>query len=292
MAKYLYSLVRCVPEPRTGEFVNIGAVAGDPESGDWTVRQVENLQRARRLADVNTIDAALYFINRIGSQVDAQERLQDDGEVADELTEAWLNKLHGDLNNVVQISRPLPVIASDAEAALDVVFANLLIDPARQPRGYIGKAGVVSRIRSAYAHGNIDPRLVHSRVEVMVGDRIHTGLDFALANGHAIQVTQAWSFQRASTAELSVDVKAWGYALNRLRSGDESRLIYGNGEIAQISADVPLDVVIAPPQTRQQREVYEEAEEIFRDLDARVLDIERVRDVAVQAEELLGTSAL
>ena len=39
MGRYVYSLVRCVPDPRTGEFVNVGAIAGDPFTGDWSVRQ-------------------------------------------------------------------------------------------------------------------------------------------------------------------------------------------------------------------------------------------------------------
>ena len=48
--RYVFSLVRCVPNPRTGEFVNVGAIAGDPESEDWSVRQVGQWITAVRAA--------------------------------------------------------------------------------------------------------------------------------------------------------------------------------------------------------------------------------------------------
>jgi hypothetical protein len=87
---------------------------------------------------------------------------------------------------------------------------------------------------------------------------------------------------------LSVDVKAWGYALGRLRSADEARVLYGATGVATVSPDVPLDVVVAPAQSKDQRDVFEEAQEIFRNLDARVLEVDNVAEVATRAEALLG----
>ena len=33
--RFVYSLVRFVPDPARGEFVNVGAIAGSEESSDW-----------------------------------------------------------------------------------------------------------------------------------------------------------------------------------------------------------------------------------------------------------------
>ena len=50
MSRYLYSIIRCLPDPQTGEFVNVGVIAGDPATGDWAVRRLSNIERIRRFA--------------------------------------------------------------------------------------------------------------------------------------------------------------------------------------------------------------------------------------------------
>jgi len=37
---YHYSMLRFVPDPARAEFVNLGAIVGDEESGDWDVRRL------------------------------------------------------------------------------------------------------------------------------------------------------------------------------------------------------------------------------------------------------------
>jgi hypothetical protein len=44
--RYVYSVVRYVPNPASGEFVNIGVIAGSDETGDWSLRQAGNQRRA------------------------------------------------------------------------------------------------------------------------------------------------------------------------------------------------------------------------------------------------------
>ncbi len=44
--RYVYSLVRFVPDPARGEFVNVGAIAGSEDGAEWQIRQVENTVRA------------------------------------------------------------------------------------------------------------------------------------------------------------------------------------------------------------------------------------------------------
>ena len=46
--KYIYSVLRFVPNPASGEFVNIGAIVGSDENGEWELRTVENAKRARQ----------------------------------------------------------------------------------------------------------------------------------------------------------------------------------------------------------------------------------------------------
>jgi len=53
----VYSLIRYVPDPARGEFVNVGAIAGSEDAGDWQVRQLQNPARARALGGRLTLDA-------------------------------------------------------------------------------------------------------------------------------------------------------------------------------------------------------------------------------------------
>jgi hypothetical protein len=131
VSKYLYSIVRCLPDPRTGEFANVGAIAGDPQTGDWAVRRVSNTERIKRFAPSAAIDVTDRFIVGITSEIaEAREAL----EMSDSLPfdEHWLHRLHHDHRNIVQLSPPAPIVASHAEAALDIIFKHMIIDPATQ----------------------------------------------------------------------------------------------------------------------------------------------------------------
>jgi hypothetical protein len=265
----------------------MAAIAGRPEIGDWSIRQVSNESRVRRLAGASEIGAVHDFLARVGLEIDNQ----DFNDTADTpLTEAWLNQLHHDHRNIVQMSSPAPIVADDAEGALDVVFGRLIIDPVSQTRRFITKHRVLAELRDAYRRADVDTSLVRSRVEVFVGQHIHIPVDFAVANGVAVQLTQGWSFQKAGIDEVSTEVKAWGYALHRLRDGDDARVLADDTRVSQIGRDVDIQVVVAPPLTRQQRDVFEEAEQVFGELNVTVNDLDSVDDVGRRAAALVGNA--
>ena len=56
---YFFSMLRFVPDPARGEFVNIGAIAGDEETQDWELRLISNLKRARSIDHVAFLPHAL-----------------------------------------------------------------------------------------------------------------------------------------------------------------------------------------------------------------------------------------
>lgn len=134
MNRYVFSLVRCVPDPRTGEYVNVGAIAGDPLTGDWSIRQVSNESRVRRLAGLLQIDAVHRFMTEVGLQIDDMRTGMEERDDVAPLDESWLQQLHYDHRNVVQLSPPTPMAADSAEQALDLLFAGQVIDPLTEAR--------------------------------------------------------------------------------------------------------------------------------------------------------------
>ncbi|GII03514.1 DUF3037 domain-containing protein [Planobispora takensis] len=287
MSRYVYAIVRCLPEPRTGEFMNVGAIAGDPVTGDWSVRQLSAFDRVRRFAGTSAMQVATNFLLRVDAEIDRNRSDLEEG--GDPLTEAWLRQMHHDHRNIVQLSPPAPILAESAEQALDLIFSQLIIDPVaeRQPRP-VGKHLLVSRLREAYRSAAIADYLVRPRAEVLVGERVRSIVDFAIANGTAVQLTQAWSFRRAQIDNLSTEVKAWGYALERLRSGESARVIDANDQISEISEGVDLQVVVVPPETAEQRNAFEEAQQVFSNLRADVHSLEDVQTVADRAVDLVS----
>jgi hypothetical protein len=102
-----------------------------------------------------------------------------------------------------------------------------------------------------------------------------------------VQLTQAWSFQKAGIDDLATQVKAWGYTVRLLRDGNEARIVDANENVSNVASDVDVAVVIASPTNNQQRAVYEEAQQVFGGVNAVVHDLSRVDEVSSRAAELL-----
>jgi hypothetical protein len=256
MGKYQYSLVRCVPEPRTGEFINIGAIAGSSEEGDWATREIENLKRAAKLCGGAELSAVLEFIANAARQISEAE------DTFFPMPDNWLEEMASERRNVVQLSEPRLAVGQSAEEVLDLVCARQLIDPATSRQAFVSKSKLLARIRSQLKT-RMESAQVLERPILTVGDsHITAQLDYAFGTNQAVQLTQAWSFQKETVEDVATDVKAWGYALERLRNGGISRL-HGGDRLLIISGEVPIGVIVAPPTTHRQHEVFEEAREVF-----------------------------
>ena len=94
--RYTYSVIRFVPDPVRGEFVNVGVLAGSDESSEWELRTVENLKRARAVDDKGLLGLVWSFVNDIGRKADRYaEAVQTSffDETDDGLSEEWLHVL-------------------------------------------------------------------------------------------------------------------------------------------------------------------------------------------------------
>lgn len=284
---YLYSLVRCMPNPRTGEFVNVAAIAGSPATGDWSMRQVGDESRVRRLAGVSALEAVHSFLARIGLQIDENFRLMEEaGESG--LDEAWLQRLYRDHQDVVQLTCPTPILAEDAERALEILFDRVVIDPESEHRDRsITRHRVLAELREAYQRADIARDQVHPRVRVCVGGHVHTTVDFAVVGDRVVQLAQGWSFQCADLSDLSVQVKAWGYVMDEIRRGGKARVVDAEDRSTPIDRDVDVEIAFAQPRTYEQSEAFEEASEIFSHLRGHVRELNDVDTVAQRAADLL-----
>jgi hypothetical protein len=285
--KYVYSVIRFVPDPSRGEFINVGAIAGSEESSEWEIRQIENPVRARGLDDHGTLDAVWSFIDRVGHEIDDFEHATTTLLGPNrELSEEWLEELHRRHRNIVQLSPPVPVIAESASEALERVFNLMVEDPARLTFPFIKKHRALAAVRTAFRSHDIEKGLNYfERVIVEVAQH-RERLDFAVANGRALQLTQTWSFQVPNQDALSEQVKAWGWTMRRIRE-DGGALRTMEHERFEIERNIDVEVVYVPPSEEQPSRALEDAFAVFRKVDAIPVTFEQAEQVAERAEKLL-----
>ena len=118
---YHFSLVRFVPDTARGEFVNIGAVAGDHATGDWDIRFVRNLSRAAAIDDKGALALALTFAAQLQADV-AAEQIAGEASEVNAISLDRLRQLSEEMQNVVQVTPPVPVVAESTGEALDLLF--------------------------------------------------------------------------------------------------------------------------------------------------------------------------
>jgi hypothetical protein len=290
--KHLYSLIRYVPDPIRGEFVNVGAIAGSDESSEWEVRQVENPARARQFDERGTLSAVWAFIDRLGRQVDAHEEAIERPRLNEEmlLSEDWLRELHRGYRNIIQLSDPMPISAESTTLALDQVFQQLIVDnPARQRGGDGSKHSALAAVRRAYRDSGVKKdQNLFERVLIEAGSN-HERLDFAVANGRVVQLTQTWSFRVADQESLAESVRAWGWMMNAIKNGGGT-VSAGNRQVP-VPGDVDVAVVVVPPETGREAPALKEAEAVFSDVAATVSWLDGAEVVAKRAASLLHPTA-
>ncbi len=291
MARYIYSVLRFVPNVASGEFVNIGAVAGCDVLSDWAVRTVSSHTRAKKLDDRHLLAKVFEHIGTIEDLCGSSDGTDtDDGDAAVILmNETMLQKVRSDWQNMVQLSEPTPIVADSADGALDAVFAQQIIDPGRKGRPYRTRKQAVAAVWDAYEAANLVGILRSPSVRP---PRHPVNFDFAVANGKALQLVQTWSFEIPSASDLARDVRSWGWGVQELKDkGAMMTTEEESGKKVLVPANVDIQVVYIPPMTGGPGErAWEEAQAVFEEISLKPVDLSNVKNVADKAKSLLAAT--
>jgi hypothetical protein len=285
--RYLYSVVRFVPDPARGEFVNVGAIAGSEDSSEWLLRQVENPVRARAVDDRKALEAVWAFLDRVGREMDEYEKAQESlFEPPVELSEEWLRRLYAEHRNVVQLSPPTPMVASTADEALDRVFEQMVLDPALRRHPFQKKHAALAAVRAAYRK-HLVRKGVNLRERVALETAHHRErFDFAVTNGRALQLTHTWSFQVPDQDQLAAQVKAWGWTVRDVQQGGGTVRL-ADGSQFEVHPDVDVEVVYVPPAPGQDAPAMRDALGVFEALKVAHTALEDADLVGARAHDLL-----
>jgi hypothetical protein len=290
--RYVYSVVRFVPDPARGEFVNIAAVVGSDDTGEWDIQQVSNLRRAKAIDDHGTLPAVTSVIEEITGRIDVFLEATEVGEgvlPGSEPTEAWLATLHDSFQNIVQVTPPTPLICDSSEEAMTMVFDELLVDPERRHLPYVRRNTASKQLRVAYVATKRlrRDRDFFERVTLRSGQHVEL-LDFAVANGSVLQLAQAWSFQVPDQAEVARRVRAWGYTMRHLK--DSGGRVQLEGRPLNVNRGVDLEVIYVPPSKVFGSDAFDDASAVFKEIGAQANPIDRADAVAARAVDLIEAS--
>jgi hypothetical protein len=196
-APYLFSLLRFVPDPMRGEFVNLGAIIGNEDTEEWHVQLIDNRKRARKIDSNDSLGMVLARINSIERQIDEYlESIDDLVTPPTEINRSWLDGLHTDHQNQLQVSSPQPIFVQSAADAVRVIEEEFLVDPetTSSSQDRIGKSTGKARLRDALREGGLKKNEdFFERPKIKAGS-YDWNFDFIVANGRAVQASQVWSF--------------------------------------------------------------------------------------------------
>lgn len=284
---FKFSLIRFVPDPARGEFVNIGAVAGSDEAAEWELRLVSNLSRAKALDDRGVLATAFAYAAGLEDHIAALDMLPETGG-PEPISSSMLLRRAIEMQNIIQLSQPAPVAADSAEAALDLVFDQLVLDVTRKSFRFEKKHRAQGAARKAYREHAVPAGAVRERAHVRSGAFDGT-FDFAVHNGRTIQLVQCWSFQLPNQADLAEQVKAWSWVVHELRR-DGGELATKDGEF-EVPPGLDIYAIAIPPATGSESPAYEEARAAFDENGVIELAPEDADRVGAEAADALAAAA-
>ncbi len=123
--RFVYSVIRFVPDNVRGEFINIGVIVGtdDSEHGSaWKFQLTEDWERATQLDSHQSPFVLPHVQEHLNEVLPMIAGWGDEGD-----GESKLRQLCHDWQNCVQLSEPLPLVANSCDEALTPTM-SLFVD--------------------------------------------------------------------------------------------------------------------------------------------------------------------
>ena len=284
MTKYAYSVIRFVPSPVRGEFVNLGIIVGSERTGEWAIDVVSSRSRASKLDDENVFPMVASDLQRMQSMIESYS----DPDLLDppfDLSDEWLSQLSRDSRNLLQYTAPNTVVADSAPSALEKLWKLLVVEPIPQKRTSLTRRSVISRYVSALERHDLDKTHIkrHAKLET---SKTHAAIDVVVHNGVVKDITQCWSLQIKDSDAVTNDIKSWGWTIKTLRERGGLITATGLPEPLKVPENVRVGVVYAESESQ---EVTDEALEVFNDKDiqAECVLVGAIEDFAEKASQFV-----
>lgn len=280
--RYAYSVARFSPDAIREECVNIGLLVGNAETGEIAVRSIKYAKRANCIDDKGVFPAARAALDMLGREFELLG--VDDADVSESVTcDAWLRRKAGEYQNILRLTAPQWIMAEDAEAAAERLAVRFLVEPQQERAAFHTRKRALANLRKAYRAASF-PEDVDFEDNPRIQSKTHgTIFDFVVANGHALQLAQAWSFQ-VNQDDLADKIRAWAFSVSELRDAGGSAVL--NKKQVVVRRDIDIEVIYVPPLPGQATEVVQESFAMFKELGVTYVPMESADSIAGRAQVL------
>jgi len=286
--RYDYWVLRYVPDPIRGEFINIGIIAGKDE--DWSFRRAGSLSRASRLGGAaSQADSFLKRIeDAISSRLEVVEALIP-GTPSTSFGRGEIEDLRVRMNNLVQLSDSKPVLADTARQAADLAFELMIVDSDTDVQ-HRSRVRVVHRLREAF---ELRPELVRhvARFHVAAVGAQEASIDFAVKDGVVHQLSQVWAFDVKDTRHLQTQIRAWNYLVGLLRADGGALVKKDRSGGVKIPSRVEINAVFTAPTTADGERQFEIARDGWHRLGVEAIASSDSESIVDEAARLLNASS-
>jgi DUF3037 family protein len=273
--KYIYSVVRFVPDAVRGESVNVGMIVGSDDTSEWELRVVNNARRVRAIDDKHLLPAVFNFIDDLGRRLDDYSDAMQGSESPEEsISEEWLCSISERSQNLVQLSFPAPILADGVDDAFQKLFPQFIVEPERRGDRHTNKHPALAALRKAYQNLGLRKQVDFIEKAKVHGQHHEETFDFVVRNGRAIQLAQTFSFQVPVHSDLAETIKAWAWTVRDIQTnGGEASLSAGSIEVPK---NVPIGVVYVPS---DHTHIMREALSAFHEINAIAVPVDRADEI-------------
>lgn len=251
MTASFYSVIQYVPDPVTGERVNVGVVTVRGE--EVHAKFLTDWRRIRSFGGED-LDFLKEFARAAQSWSKAQDRLPGLEERV-RLNEQGIRNLAGKWINTVQFTELKASLLDPSELLIDAANRFLRTQPRRR-RGFRDRRAAAALARNTIEMVVQDVvgsrwRELVRRNDTVAGRFDDHRFDVSVKNGDIMLAVRALSFEGPASHELEREVDATAWALDDVRKARR---------------DIELAVAALPPRTRSK--TFDSARRVFEGLEA------------------------
>jgi Protein of unknown function (DUF3037) len=284
-------LLRYVPDPVRGEFVNVGVIVGR-NGGDWAIRFVDSYTRASRLGgNATLLRPTLRSLAARVTMTNGKTPPKYRGfkEMASEtaMSIAGVEEMAARFNNALRISETRASYGNSAEDLAVMLYSHLVYDIGHQAQSR-ARTRMRSEFRDAVKKswdGEVSPLL--DRPTVQIG-KLRQQFDFALHQEEVEQMTHVISITRKNQEQVRQEINAWNYSVRLIRDKGAVVLPSADSEQLLVQQETPIMLVHDQPTTEAQWEILEAAREGWATLGVEDVSQDRISTAARTALQLVA----
>ena len=278
---YRYWTVRYVPDSVRPDTVGVGVIVADEQNTDSASRFVTKVSdipniggpRKEFLASLNGLREDLKLRSATQSDLDPTSTVNG-------FVERARRQGHG----ILQIDPARPAVGISAQAIADDLYRRI-IDRSHEARAQ-NLTRVRGIVREEYENSVIIDQYLQKKPKIdILGDS--ATVDLAVLGENYTELSSAFSFLAAPSAEFRNRLKAFIADMNEVREGNVSVLQGADKKMLHLSEDTPVIGYFEEPQGKEQGRLFESMLKRWEQIGVTPLSVDQAPEHVLDVERKL-----